>query len=118
MAERTARAVSRTVGVTGLSVDADIGINLDEIGVKQELIIDIALKTSPSWISDLEETVDYRQLVELCQSLASVRTGLIETFADKLMEACHGLPPVIGGTIRIRKPGALSNGVAETLLTW
>ncbi|GAA6150227.1 hypothetical protein NBRC116586_32900 [Pseudooceanicola nitratireducens] len=108
----------RRVGVQDLTVQADIGINPEEVGVRQVLSIDIDLELQGNDILEIDQTIDYRELLQICQKLAAERTGLIETFAENLASRCQDFDQVVGGTITVRKPKALDVGIAQTTLHW
>lgn len=107
--------VSR-VGISDLYVEADIGINPDEIGVRQTLIVDITAELRTNTVDDLCATIDYRTLAEIVERIAAERTGLIETFAQKIADAVIAGHPTVELRVRVRKPGAIAHGIAETEL--
>jgi dihydroneopterin aldolase len=98
--------------VRDLRVQADIGVNADEIGRRQPLIIHAELRARSVDADELKATFDYRELLRHAETLAAERISLIETFARRLAEACLHDPAIIRAEIRIEKPAALSNGVA------
>jgi dihydroneopterin aldolase len=63
---------------------ADIGINPDEIGRRQPLVIPVDLQIGEARINEIQQTVDYRQIVRVADDLSQIRFPLIETFAQEL----------------------------------
>ena len=106
--------VLTTVSVRGLEVQADIGVNMEEIGRRQPLIIAATLTIRPVRADRLDATIDYREVVGHAEALAAERTELIEQFARRLAEACLRHPAVLEADIQIQKPAALPQGMAGT----
>lgn len=111
--------LTTTVKVQELSVLADVGINQDEIGRRQPLIITCELKIGGQQIFDINQTIDYRTVATIAEDLALVHTPLIETFAHRLAEKCLELPLAYSVRVAIDKPFALARGRAgvEVLLS-
>jgi dihydroneopterin aldolase len=76
------------VKVRELPLLADIGINPDEIGRRQPLVITVEAMLDSVDIDQISQTVDYRRLVSEAEALASEHIPLIETFAQRLAERC------------------------------
>lgn len=116
LAERRVRPrVARTeVSVTGLKVDADIGVFEAEMVRRQQLVIDATLRVCDVANDELDQTFDYNQLQDFALELAGQRTALIETFAKRLAERCLEVEQVEAVDITIWKPTALTNGMART----
>jgi dihydroneopterin aldolase len=74
------------VRVTDLPLLADIGINPDERGQRQPLVINVEVVLKASQVDAINDTVDYRRIVRAAEELAVVHIPLIETFAMKLGE--------------------------------
>jgi dihydroneopterin aldolase len=106
-----------TIVVRGVEVQADIGINAEEIGRRQPLIIHAELRVRAPAADEIESTFDYRTLVQHAEALASRRMSLIETFAHRLARACLDHPAVLGAQIAVDKPAALQNGLAGVRVT-
>ena len=113
-AAETAHVVLHEVLVTGLEVEADIGVYAHEMGVRQKLLIDVVLETRPPRHDTLPETLDYGLIVSYALALAEERNALIETFARRLCELCLQHPQVDGVEVRIGKPSALPQALAGT----
>jgi dihydroneopterin aldolase len=110
-----ARVRERTsILVRGLEVQADIGVNADEIGRRQPLIIHGELELRGTGSDRLDATFDYCQLVDEAKALANQRIALIETFARRLAHACMDHPAVVRAEITVEKPEALADGLAGT----
>lgn len=119
LAERLAAkaGVATQIAVHDLPVDAMIGINPDEKGRRQRLLVsvEIALRdaTGPA---ELDETIDYREIVAEAHDLAADHIGLIEHYARLLGERCMALGPAESATVSVKKPGALDHGLAATVV--
>lgn len=111
MAELCATTIVR---VRDYPVLADIGINPDEIGRRQPLVVSVEVEITSSAVTDIEQTIDYRWLVAEIDALAAIHIPLIETFAHRLGETCVAMSNVIGADISIDKPFAITRGMAGT----
>ena len=108
----TGELTSLSVFVRGLTIDAEIGLNPDEQGRRQPLVIDVTLELEPRAPDHLRDTVNYERVVEAARAIAdSGHVELVETFALRLAEACIALQGVREATVRLEKPQALK--VAE-----
>ncbi|MFN2099623.1 dihydroneopterin aldolase [Altererythrobacter sp. MF3-039] len=102
------------VRVRDYPVLADIGINPDEIGRRQPLVVSVEVEVAAGSVNDIGETVDYRRIVAEIDGLAAVHIPLIETFAHRLGETCLAMSGVVGADISIDKPFAITRGMAGT----
>ena len=111
---QTAAKVScRTrVRVKDLPLLADIGINPDEIGRRQPLVITVELELEGAPIDGIGDTVDYRRIASAAEELALVHIPLIETFAQELGRRCLAMAGVIHARVAIDKPFAITRGMA------
>ena len=97
------------VFVTGVQVQAQIGVYRHEIGRVQPLIVDVELDVATSASDRLAETVNYETILAAAQSLAAEgHVNLVETFAHRLAERCLADPRVARARVRIEKPLALA----------
>lgn len=103
------RLSSSKVFVTGLQVQAQIGVYRHEIGRVQPLIVDVELEV-PTGASDrLAETVNYETILSAAQELAGQgHVDLVETFAHRLAQRCLEDGRVSRARVRIEKPLALA----------
>ena len=101
------------VAVCGLEVMADIGVNSDEIGRRQPLVVDVSLSMGRAAADEIGATVDYCEIVRAAEALAGRRTALIETFASSLAETLLRDPRVRKAAVTVAKPHALESGVAK-----
>ena len=100
-------AASR-VFVTGLKVQAQIGVYKHEIGRVQPLIVDVELDVPTGKSDRLADTVNYETILQTAQELAAEgHIDLVETFAHRLAERCLADPRVTRACVRIEKPLAL-----------
>jgi len=104
------RLEALTVFVRGLRLEAEIGVNPDEFGRRQPLIIDAEITlTPPERCEHIAETVNYELVVERAQAIcAAGHVRLIETFAQRLAEALLAEPAAARVRVRIEKPQALA----------
>jgi dihydroneopterin aldolase len=105
------------VAVRDLPLMADIGINPDEIGTLQPLVVSITLLVDPVTKDMLGATIDYRRVHELARMLAEKRIGLIETFGAELARSCLAFDHVRQAEVTIDKPRALPTGMASVTIS-
>ena len=103
------RRVMTKVFVTGLKVEAQIGVYAHEKGRNQPLIVDVELDVPASGVERLADTVNYEIVGEAARQIAaSGHIGLVETFAERLARACLIDPRVTRARVRVEKPQALA----------
>jgi len=100
------------IDIWGLKADADIGIHPHEIGHLQPLQLDIEVRCALPESDDIRNALDYERITALAKDLAQHRTGLIETFARRLAEGILEDPLAQSAAVTVRKPQALSRGIA------
>lgn len=107
---------SETVDLTvdGLRVEADIGVNGCEIGCRQPLLVSVRVRIDPPAGDGVADTFDYARVPAYAAELAAQRTGLIETFARRLGEACLRFANVREVELKVSKPNALDGCLAGT----
>lgn len=104
-----ARLIASKVFVTGLKVQAEIGVYRHEIGRVQPLIVDVELDVPTDASDRLSETLNYEAILQAAQDVAAGgHIALVETFAHRLAERCLADPRVIRARIRVEKPLALA----------
>ena len=98
------------VFVRGLRLEAEIGVNPDEFGRRQPLVIDVEITlTPPERCEHIAETVNYELVVQRAQAIANAgHVRLIETFAQRLAESLLAEPAAARVRVRIEKPQALA----------
>ena len=103
------RATASKVFVTGVRVQAEIGVYRHEIGRVQPLIVDVEIDVPTSASDRLAETVNYETILQAAQQIAaSGHIDLVETFAHRLAERCLADARVSRARIRVEKPLALA----------
>jgi dihydroneopterin aldolase len=100
--------------VRDLTLLADIGVNAEEVGRRQPLVISVELTIAAYRVRALSESVDYREIVAAAEQISLAHVPLIETFAWMLGEKCLHLPSVSEVTVRVDKPFAIARGLAGT----
>jgi dihydroneopterin aldolase len=104
-----ARIIVTKVFVRGLKVDAEIGVYDHEYGRQQSLVVDVELDVAASHFERLGDTVNYERIGEAARAIAAEgHVGLVETFAERLAQACFFDPRVTRARVRIEKPAALA----------
>ena len=100
---------SQRVLVRGLRLEACIGIHDHEKGRAQALAIDVEIDLSGRRIESLADTVNYEAVVDAARSIAGQgHIDLVETFAERLAEACLAHEGARRVRVMILKPGALA----------
>jgi 7,8-dihydroneopterin aldolase/epimerase/oxygenase len=101
--------ISSKVFVTGVQVQAEIGVYRHEIGRVQPLIVDVELDVPTDASDRLADTFNYEAILKAAQELAAQgHVDLVETFAHRLAERCLTDPRVTRARVRIEKPLALA----------
>ena len=104
-----ARVTMTRVFVTGLKVQAEIGVYRHEIGKRQPLVVDVELDVPSAGAARLADTVNYETILEAARMIAAQgHIELVETFADRLARACMTDPRVARARVRVEKPLALA----------
>jgi dihydroneopterin aldolase len=113
MTKAVSHVATTTVFVRGLEIRAEIGVYEQERGVTQPLIIDIEAEVEAAGWRHLDETVNYETLAAHARAIAdSGHIGLVESFAQRLAEACVAEPRVHAVRVRVEKPRALEPAAA------
>jgi dihydroneopterin aldolase len=113
MAKAASHVVTTKVFVRGLEVRAEIGVYERERGITQPLVVDIEAEVEATGWRHLEETVNYETLAAHAAAIAAGgHIGLVETFAQRLAEACVAEPRVRQVRVRVEKLRALEPAAA------
>ncbi len=101
--------ISSKVFVTGVKVQAEIGVYRHEIGRVQPLIVDVELDVPTDASDRLADTFNYEAILEAAQGVAAGgHINLVETFAHRLADRCLADPRVSRARVRVEKPLALA----------
>ena len=104
-----AKVIVTKVFVRGLKVDAWIGVYDHEHGRQQPLVIDVELDVAASHCEELGDTVNYETILQAAQAIAAEgHIDLVETFAERLAQACFDDSRVTRARVRVEKPLALA----------
>ncbi len=96
-----------TVGIKDVKISCIIGLLTHERTFPQEISIDLeVLKESKPIQDDLEKSIDYRLLLQLCQRSAEKKYLLLETLAEDILEEAIKFKDVFFAKITIRKKNA------------
>ncbi len=103
------KRVMTKVFVTGLKVQAEIGVYKHEIGRVQPLVVDVELDVPTAGADRLSETLNYETILDAARDIASQgHIELVETFAERLARACLADARVTRARVRVEKPLALA----------
>lgn len=109
----SAKILVTKVFVRGLTVEAEIGVYAHEQGRRQPLIVDVELDVAAAGWRALADTVNYETIVGHARAVAAAgHIGLVESFAQRLAEACFEEPRVLRARVRVEKPLALAPDAA------
>jgi len=107
------RTVMTKVFVTGLRIDAEIGVYRHEIGRHQPLVVDVELDVPTAGAERLADTLNYESILTAARRIAAVgHIELVETFAERLARACLEDARVTRARVRVEKPLALAPDAA------
>ncbi|MDB5445407.1 MAG: folB [Phenylobacterium sp.] len=103
------RVAMTKIFVTGLKVQAEIGVYRHEIGRLQPLSVDVELDVPSAGAGRLADTLNYETILAAARAVAAEgHIELVETFADRLARACLADPRVTQARVRVEKPLALA----------
>jgi dihydroneopterin aldolase len=117
-----ARVVISKIFVTGIRIDARIGVYRHEMGREQPLIAEVELDVAVGGVETLAETFNYETILTVAREIAAAgHIALVETFAERLGRALLEDPRVSRARVRVDKPMALAPdatgaGVEMTLI--
>ena len=95
--------------VTGLKVEAQIGVHAHEKGKAQPLVVDVELDAPIAGARRLADTINYERVGEAARAIAAEgHILLVEDFAERLARACLADPRVTRARVRVEKPQALA----------
>ncbi|MBJ7408970.1 MAG: dihydroneopterin aldolase [Phenylobacterium sp.] len=101
--------ISSKVFVTGVKVQAEIGVYRHEIGRVQPLIVDVELDVPTDASDRLADTFNYEAILQAAQEVAAGgHIHLVETFAHRLADRCLADTRVSRARVRVEKPLALA----------
>jgi 7,8-dihydroneopterin aldolase/epimerase/oxygenase len=107
------RVVMTKVFVTGVKVEAEIGVYRHEKGRAQPLIVDVELDVPTAGVERLADTLNYETILKAARAVAAEgHIELVETYAERLARACFADPGVTRARVRVEKPLALAPDAA------
>jgi dihydroneopterin aldolase len=107
------RTVMTRIFVTGLKVEAHIGVHRHEVGRAQPLSVDVELDVPTAGTQRLSETLNYETILKAARDVAAEgHILLVEAFAERLARACLADPRVTRARVRVEKPLALAPDAA------
>ncbi len=103
------RIVMTKIFVTGLKLDAEIGVYAHEKGRAQPLVVDVELDVPSAGTRKLADTINYAIVGERARAIASEgHIHLVEDFAERLARAMLADDRVMRARVRVEKPLALA----------
>jgi 7,8-dihydroneopterin aldolase/epimerase/oxygenase len=103
------QVVMTKVFVTGVQVQAEIGVYRHEVGRLQPLVVDVELDVPTGGAERLADTLNYETILKAAQDVAAQgHIQLVETFAERLARQCLADPRVTRARVRVEKPLALA----------
>lgn len=117
-----ARVVITKIFVSGIRIDAQIGVYRHEMGRAQPLIAEVELDVAIAGVESLADTFNYEKILTTAREIAAAgHIALVETFAERLGRALLADPRVSRARVRVDKPMALAPdatgaGVEMTLI--
>ncbi len=103
------RVVMTKVFVTGIEVEAQIGVYGHEKGRHQPLLVDVELDVPVAGAERLADTLNYETILQAARDVAAEgHISLVETYAERLARACLADPRVTRARVRVVKPMALA----------
>ena len=92
------------VELYGLEVAGRHGATPEEHERDQPFLYDLELEVAEPEADRLEETVDYREVVEVVRGVSEEERQLLETLAAAVAEALMERFPLERARVRVRKP--------------
>jgi dihydroneopterin aldolase len=93
------------VELTGLEVPGRHGVEPEEREREQPFLYDLELELPEPGTDRIEQTVDYREVVELVREVSGSRQyQLLETIAAAVADALLERFPLARARVRVRKP--------------
>ena len=106
---RPVHTLASKVFVTGVKVQAEIGVYRHEIGRLQPLVVDVEVDVPTDGSDRLAETVNYETILAAAKAVAAEgHMALVETFAHRLAERCLTDARISQARVRVEKPLALA----------
>ena len=103
------RIVMTKIFVTGLKLDAEIGVYAHEKGRAQPLVVDVELDVPSAGTRKLADTINYEIVGERARAIAAEgHIHLVEDFAERLARAMLADDRVMRARVRVEKPLALA----------
>lgn len=96
--------MSVLVELKGLEIAGRHGATLEEHERDQPFLYDLELELAEPGADRLEETVDYREVVELVREVSAEQRQLLETLAAAVAESLIERFPLERARVRVRKP--------------
>ena len=92
------------VELYGLEIPGRHGATPEEHEREQPFLYDLELELAEPQADQLEETVDYREVVEVVREVSATERQLLETLAAAVAEALVERFPLERARVRVRKP--------------
>ena len=98
--------MTAVVELAGLEIPGRHGVEDDERAREQPFLYDVWIELPEPPADDIQETVDYREVVELVRTVSQGRQfRLLESLAAAVADALlERFPAVTNARVRVRKP--------------
>ncbi len=110
---RSSEIVEQQIFVNCLELEMSIGVLPEEKLTKQRVIIEADITVAPSgdWqADDVKNVVSYADIVDDIKKIAAEgHMNLVETFAQKIIQACMAYKDVQQVSISIHKPDIMAD---------
>jgi len=107
--EAKARLAAASVFVRHMLIEAEIGIHAHEYGRTQPLVVDVEMDIATEGFDNIHDTVNYEHILQKARAVAAEgHTKLVETYAERLAQACLEEPRALRVRVRVEKPEALA----------
>jgi dihydroneopterin aldolase len=103
------KITAATIFVRAMRIEAQIGIHAHEYGRAQPLIVDVELAIDAAGFEHIADTINYETLLAKARAVAAGgHLKLVETYAERLAQACLEDPRAKRVRVRVEKPEALA----------
>jgi dihydroneopterin aldolase len=104
---------SSKIFIKDLELFMSIGILDEEKAEKQRVIVNVEMDVEPNkqWQKDeITDVVSYADVIDRVQMIASAEhTNLVETLAEKIVEAALSFPSVLNARVNVQKPDIIKS---------
>ena len=104
------------IGIEELKITCTIGTQEEEQHQQQDIFVDIEVETQPNSADDLDDTVNYVLIAELCNDLATKQHyQLLESYAQDVLDSLLDKFNISTAQIKVKKPQAIPTARCATI---